>query len=62
MLRLFRYQEVGTSSAAACRFDDVVVAGTATQVAFQTLADLLLGGIGFSFSRSTAAMIMPGVQ
>ena len=42
--------------------DDVLVAGAPAEVALEPVADLVLARVGFSLSRSIAAMIMPGVQ
>jgi hypothetical protein len=44
------------------RLDDVVVARAAAEVAGQGVADLGLARVGLRFSRSTEAMIIPGVQ
>ena len=44
------------------RAHDVVVAGAAAEVALQALAHLASVGCGFSASRPTAAITMPGVQ
>ena len=42
--------------------DDVLVAGATAQVAGDAFADSCSVGLGFSFSRLTPDMIMPGVQ
>jgi hypothetical protein len=44
------------------RTHDVVIAGTAAQVAFELVADRLRIGIGAVLSRAVAAITMPGVQ
>ena len=44
------------------RLDDVVVAGAAAEIALEPLAHLALARVQLCFSRSTALMIMPGVQ
>ena len=44
------------------RVDDVLIAGAAAEIAFEAVADFVVGGAGVRSSSCFDVMIMPGVQ